>query len=406
MDNTVHDSQRLKELQALPLERKIQITQNRIQEWYMHYDGGVYVSFSGGKDSTVLAYLTRQLFPDVPLVFSNTGLEYSSIQKFARDAGAVFVYPKMGFSDVVSTYGYPLISKEVAEAIYYARRIKNSGVATMRERVRTILRKRPELLGMRTVSSGGAFSNPWLYDETGVFQGNRRTILLGNEPDITDGSSVSSGKSMFNKEKWLPAAQELPIFISHYCCNVMKKLPMKKYSRVSKRKPIIGTLTDESRIRKQAWIRHGCNSFDSKSPTSQPMSFWTEQDVLTFIKQSGIQIADVYGDIVPMSDKPEAPLCCTGCDRTGCTFCGFGAHNKNDNRFLTLAELDLKKYEYSMNGGQWVDNPRYDATAPEYDGVWKNWNPKKIWVPSKEGLGLRKVFDMFNELYPNNKIQY
>ena len=50
MDNTVHDDQRLKELQALPLERKIQITQNRIQEWYMHYDGGVYVSFSGGKD--------------------------------------------------------------------------------------------------------------------------------------------------------------------------------------------------------------------------------------------------------------------------------------------------------------------------------------------------------------------
>lgn len=79
---------------------------------------------------------------------------------------------------------------------------------------------------------------------------------------------------------------------------------------------------------------------------------------------------------------------------------------QNDNRFLTLAELDPKKYEYSMNGGQWVDNPAYDAIAPEYDGVWKNWNPKKIWVPSKEGLGLRKVFDMFNELYPNNKIQY
>ena len=62
MDNTVHDAQRLKELRALPLERKIRITQNRIQEWYMHYDGGVYVSFSGGKDSTVLAHLTKQLF--------------------------------------------------------------------------------------------------------------------------------------------------------------------------------------------------------------------------------------------------------------------------------------------------------------------------------------------------------
>ena len=80
--------------------------------------------------------------------------------------------------------------------------------------------------------------------------------------------------------------------------------------------------------------------------------------------------------------------------------------NRKAINVLTLAELDPKKYEHSMNGGQWVDNPKYDATAPEYDGVWKNWNPKKIWVPSKEGLGLRKVFDMFNELYPNNKIQY
>ena len=59
MDNTIHDAQRLKELQSLPLDRKIQITQNRIQEWYMHYKGNVYVSFSGGKDSTVLAHLTK-----------------------------------------------------------------------------------------------------------------------------------------------------------------------------------------------------------------------------------------------------------------------------------------------------------------------------------------------------------
>lgn len=400
MDNAVHDAQRLKELQALPIERKIQITQNRIQEWYMHYDGGVYVSFSGGKDSTVLAYLTKQLFPDVPLVFSNTGLEYSSIQKFARDADAVFVYPKMGFSDVVSTYGYPLISKEVAEAIYYSRRIRNSGEATMRES-KNNSQEKTRILGLRKrnveemTSPGGVFSDTVHNTE---WKDWRRNCLCN--------TSVFGEKSMFNKEKWLPAAEELPFAISHYCCSVMKKGPMKKYATATKRKPIIGTLTDESRIRKQAWIRHGCNAFDSKSPTSQPMSFWTEQDVLTFIKQSGIQVADVYGNIVPTSDKPDAPLCCTGCDRTGCTFCGFGAHNKNDNRFLTLAELDPKKYEYSMNGGQWVDNPKYDATAPEYDGVWKNWNPKKIWVPSKEGLGLRKVFDMFNELYPNNKIQY
>ena len=87
-------------------------------------------------------------------------------------------------------------------------------------------------------------------------------------------------------------------------------------------------------------------------------------------------------------------------------YCGFGAHQKDDERFLQLAAIEPKKYEYCMNGGQWVDNPKYDATAPVYDGAWKNWNPKKIWVPSKEGLGLKQVFTMFNELYPNNKIKY
>ena len=54
MTEAVHDAQRLAELQAFPLERKIQITQTRIIEWYQHYNGNVVVSFSGGKDSTML----------------------------------------------------------------------------------------------------------------------------------------------------------------------------------------------------------------------------------------------------------------------------------------------------------------------------------------------------------------
>lgn len=121
----IHDAARLKELQALPLNRKIAITQARIIEWYNAYEGNVYVSLSGGKDSTVLLHLVRQLFPDVPAVFSNTGLEYPEIQKFAKSFDNVTtVTPKMNFVNVIRTYGYPLISKEVANAIYYARRIR------------------------------------------------------------------------------------------------------------------------------------------------------------------------------------------------------------------------------------------------------------------------------------------
>ena len=137
MADAVHDAARLKELQALPLDRKIQISQARIIEWYQRNHGNVVVSFSGGKDSTVLLHLVRSIYPDVPAVFSNTGLEYPEIQRFVRTFPNVeIVAPKMNFSEVISAYGYPLIGKEVAEAIYYARRIRSQSVHVERERER------------------------------------------------------------------------------------------------------------------------------------------------------------------------------------------------------------------------------------------------------------------------------
>lgn len=127
----------MEELRALPLERKIQITQARIIEWYKHYNGNVVVSFSGGKDSTVLLHLVRSIYPNVKAVFSNTGLEYPEIQKHVRSLDNVdIVTPSMRFDEVISTYGYPLIGKEVAEAIYYARRIRSQSGNVERERER------------------------------------------------------------------------------------------------------------------------------------------------------------------------------------------------------------------------------------------------------------------------------
>lgn len=135
-DGLIHDNARLKELQALSLDEKIMKTQARIIEFYNHFDGNIYVSFSGGKDSTVLLDIVRKIFPDVPAVFSNTGLEYPEIQRFVKSHDNIdLVYPQINFHKVISTYGYPIISKEVSEAIYYARRTKSEG-ETVRKKKR------------------------------------------------------------------------------------------------------------------------------------------------------------------------------------------------------------------------------------------------------------------------------
>lgn len=223
-------------------------------------------------------------------------------------------------------------------------------------------------------------------------------------------------KSIFNKEKWLPLCNNTQFKISHKCCFVMKKSPFGVYKRKTKLVPFLGTLAEESRLREQAWLKHGCNAFTESNQTSQPLSFWTEQDILKYLYVEGYEIASVYGDIVGVDESGieynpmpgvDCKLKCTGCDRTGCIFCGFGAHlEKGETRFQKLAKTHPKQYEYCLGGGQWVDNPDYDPTAPKMDDDWENWNPKQIWVPSKKGLGMKKVFDDCNQIYGKDFIRY
>ena len=111
----------LQQMQSLPLELKIRKSQERIKEWYEYWDGMVYISYSGGKDSTVLKHLVDSLYDDVPTVFVNTGLEYPEVQKAAIKNSDVVLTPKMNFKKVLQTYGYPIISKEISGVVAAAK---------------------------------------------------------------------------------------------------------------------------------------------------------------------------------------------------------------------------------------------------------------------------------------------
>ena len=348
----------LRVLQALPLDVKIMKTQQRIKEWVNYYGvDGVYVSFSGGKDSTVLLHLVRELYPSVEAVFVNTGLEYPEIQKFVKTLENVTVVrPAMRFDEVIRQYGFPLISKEVADRVQNAKRFIASGglkyVQHYYELEREIPTRAKQLLGLDEKQFGRRYD----------FSRYRDLVNVD-----------------FN--------------ISPYCCNIMKKKPLAKI----KKKAILATMADESFLRKNNWLKTGCNAFKGKKQISKPLSFWTQQDVLTYIKQNNIPIASIYGDVVYDNDGEQYHklLCDCGCrlkttglDRTGCIFCGFGAHleKKGEGRFERLKKTHPRQYEYCLEGGA------YDT-----DGLWK---------PTKEGLGMKHVFDTVNKIYGKDFIRY
>ena len=118
-----HNVGDLRQMQTLPLPAKIIMSQRRIRDWYDHWNGQVYLSFSGGKDSTVLKHLLENTpgVHDVPVVFVDTGLEYPEVRMFARKHADVVLRPEMRFDEVIKTFGYPVASKEVAKKIYELR---------------------------------------------------------------------------------------------------------------------------------------------------------------------------------------------------------------------------------------------------------------------------------------------
>lgn len=226
-------------MKAWPLKAKVYHTANRITDFYNHFNGAVYVSFSGGKDSTVLLHIARTLFPSIPAVYINTGLEYPEIRSFVRTIDNVeHVRPAIPFYEVLNKYGYPVISKEIAQKVY---EIRTTGSTKLR--------------------------NKRLYGDE---KGNGRLSA-----------------------KWHHLI-DAPFPISHHCCNVMKKAPIARYERRTGRKPIIGTMTGDSALRNTAYLKKGCNSFTGKRPMSTPLAFWSTDDIWAYIAEHNLPYSSIY----------------------------------------------------------------------------------------------------------------
>lgn len=279
----------------LTFEQKVQRSKELILEWFLQYRGKVYVSFSGGKDSTVLLHLARSIkgCSDIPAVFCDTGLEYPEVREHVKSVdNVIWIKPKLTFKQVIEKYGYPVVSKEQAGYIYDLRH------------------SRSEKLKDKRLNGGG--------------------------------KNGTTGKL---SKRWRPLL-DADFEITNKCCDVMKKRPMKSFEKETGLKPILGTTAGESRQRLEQYLRGNCNAFSASHPVSKPLSFWTEQDILEYIKRYSLKIPSVYGEIV----ETDKGLKTTGCNRTGCMFCMFGLHlEKSPDRFQRMRETHPRQWDYIMN---------------------------------------------------------
>lgn len=309
-------------MKFMPYRLKPSFSAKRIKEWHDYWDGRIYISFSGGLDSTILAHLVCETYRkyrlsgSVILVFSDTGLEYPEIRDFVPkyvewlkaqfpelDIRLDTIRPKKSFRWVCENAGFPLISKDTAGKI---RKLRHGNLCPR----------------------------------------YRNYLLRGDE----------RGKFGMLAKKWqyLSNPQVIKEDISDKCCDILKKEPFRRYVREHKRYPLIGITQDEGFRRENQYNHTGCNVYDGKTIKGQPLGFWMKQDVLQYAVENMIPICSIYGSII---QNLQGIYILTGEQRTGCILCGFGCHLEQEpNRFQRLAVSSNIKHRVLYEHGLAIKN--------------------------------------------------
>lgn len=280
---------------------------HRIEDLWHETDGHCYVSFSGGKDSTVLLALIKlceevYTIPvgGIPAVFSNTGIEFGVTTEFVQwvkssgwYSNVVTVKPEHSFDYCLKHYGKPLKSKQRAE-----------------------------------------FMHRWI-------SGNRSDSVYRN---LIYGISISGKKTKRTKlaDKDMHMIHpDFPIMPSPMCCTVLKKTPLRAYEKANSiRGFAYGLRKSEGGARELAVLkaetdhRKICTMTDASGIIHKaPIIDWTDDDIEQFIEKYNVPLSRAYTEF--------------DFHRTGCMACPFAVGVDHDLKYLH--DHEPNRYKASMH---------------------------------------------------------
>lgn len=287
------------------LDKRITDAMHRIEELYNETDGKCYVSFSGGKDSTVLLALIKMCediltIPkdSIPAVFSNTGIELGVTVDFVKWVkenwypNVVIIRPEKSFDWVLKNKGKPMVSKVKSEFLY-----------------RWHNQKRTQNVYLNFIDG---------------------KTNSGKDAQIT---------KLADKDMHM-LADDFPISPSQACCTYMKKKPLVKFAKDHGLKGYMtGIRFEEGGVRKANMAKNAktgikpCTAISHGYIRKAPLYDWSDEDVESFIEKYNVPLSDAYTKY--------------GFYRTGCMGCPYARGITMNLEYLYYHEPN--RYKASMH---------------------------------------------------------
>lgn len=329
MENVIERAERLKtaeQIEAfrqktlLPYGAKVAYAQTRVR--LFERECGIrgldtHISVGGLDSITLFKFINEYCQYDVPGI-SISCLEDKSIQAVHKQLGIEELKPLKSKVEVLKEFGYPILSKEIANKIALLQNPTEKNV-TVRHAI--ITGETGEYGGYRK-NTRMKLSQKWLE-------------LFGGYENEKEGVDY-----------------KIPDFkVSDKCCYYLKEKPCDDWAKKHNSVPYLGLMASEGGRRQKSLMINGCNYFGATTVRSAPFAIFSRQDLLQLALDLNVPVPEIYGKI---ERKPDGTLYTTGAQRTGCSFCGFGIQlERRPHRFDRLYESNPKEWDFWMNEMGW-----------------------------------------------------